>query len=193
MKYFESIMKDIFTILYQYLGICVIISILVMLVWNQAEKSSWKDVWIRLKNLFQESIWKRRFFLLIYITFLLQKTIFNRSPWGNPLGNVIGAWGLTYKGEPNYELFENVLLFIPLIPLYKIGRLDDRVRFFRGKRIILLPLLLSLSIEIIQLFTRAGTLQLSDIIYNTVGGIIGGLGYLIVCVIIKLKSKEKQK
>ena len=32
-------------------------------------------------------------------------------------------------------------------------------------------------IEMLQLFLRLGTFQLSDLFYNTVGGMIGGLMY----------------
>ena len=35
----------------------------------------------------------------------------------------------------------------------------------------------SLSIEFLQLFLRLGTFQLSDLFYNTLGGLIGGLIY----------------
>lgn len=35
----------------------------------------------------------------------------------------------------------------------------------------------SVSIEMLQLLLRLGTFQLSDIFYNTVGGVLGGLMY----------------
>ena len=35
----------------------------------------------------------------------------------------------------------------------------------------------SISIEMLQLLLRLGTFQLSDIFYNTVGGVLGGLIY----------------
>ena len=35
----------------------------------------------------------------------------------------------------------------------------------------------SVSIEMLQLLLRLGTFQLSDIFYNTVGGVVGGLVY----------------
>ena len=38
-------------------------------------------------------------------------------------------------------------------------------------------LIFSVSIETLQLLLRLGTFQLSDIFYNTVGGVIGGLMY----------------
>ena len=37
----------------------------------------------------------------------------------------------------------------------------------------------SVSIEMLQLLLRLGTFQLSDIFYNTVGGVLGGLMYYI--------------
>ena len=38
----------------------------------------------------------------------------------------------------------------------------------------------SVSIEMLQLLLRMGTFQLSDIFYNTVGGVFGGLMYYVV-------------
>ena len=38
----------------------------------------------------------------------------------------------------------------------------------------------SLMIEMLQLLLRLGTFQLSDIFYNTVGGVLGGLMYYAV-------------
>ena len=44
----------------------------------------------------------------------------------------------------------------------------------------------SVSIEMLQLLLRLGTFQLSDIFYNTVGGMIGGLMY---CVVMKARKR----
>ena len=38
----------------------------------------------------------------------------------------------------------------------------------------------SISIEMVQLLFRIGTFQLSDIFYNTLGGVIGGLIYYVL-------------
>ena len=45
-------------------------------------------------------------------------------------------------------------------------------------------------IEILQLLLRLGTFQLSDIFYNTVGGVLGGMCYW---GIIKSKRSVKEK
>lgn len=44
----------------------------------------------------------------------------------------------------------------------------------------------SVSIEMLQLLLRLGTFQLSDIFYNTVGGMIGGLMY---CAVMKVRKR----
>ena len=48
--------------------------------------------------------------------------------------------------------------------------------------------LFSISIEFLQLFLRLGTFQLSDIVYNTLGGLLGGLIYFIA---YKIKHRKK--
>ena len=42
-------------------------------------------------------------------------------------------------------------------------------------RAIVISFLSSLTIEMLQLFLRLGTWQLSDLCFNTLGGVIGGL------------------
>jgi len=44
----------------------------------------------------------------------------------------------------------------------------------------------SVSIEMLQLLLRLGTFQLSDILYNTVGGLLGGLMY---CAVMKARKR----
>ena len=43
----------------------------------------------------------------------------------------------------------------------------------------------SISIEMLQLLLRLGTFQLSDIFYNTGGGVLGGLMY---CAVMKVRQ-----
>lgn len=48
-----------------------------------------------------------------------------------------------------------------------------KILWYSGK----IAFIFSISIEMLQLFLRLGTFQLSDLFYNTVGGMIGGLMY----------------
>lgn len=181
--------------IYQYAGISIILSILILIVWQKAEESSWKNVWKKFMKQFKEREWKKRFIAVLYIVFVLQRTVFNRSPWGDPLSNVIGNWWLIQNSTPNYEMVENILLFIPLYPLLKMSKINKNSNFchkYRAIEIILIPLLCSFLIELFQLLFRVGTFQLSDICYNTLGGIFGAFIYYCVYLIKNIK-KGKNK
>ena len=57
----------------------------------------------------------------------------------------------------------------------KIGNGWKKILWQSGK----IAFIFSVSIEMLQLLLRLGTFQLSDIFYNTVGGVIGGLVYYV--------------
>ena len=64
----------------------------------------------------------------------------------------------------------------------KIGNSLKKILWQSGK----IAFCFSISIEMLQLLFRLGTFQLSDIFYNTVGGMIGGLMY---CAVMKAKKR----
>lgn len=105
--------------------------------------------------------------------------------WVNPLANVIRVWGLyNEKGELTTEVLENLALFILFTVLLllsfrkkiigELGQLGTTL--WQSTKI---TFLFSLDIEFLQLFLRLGTFQLSDLFYNTLGGLIGGMIYWI--------------
>ena len=49
----------------------------------------------------------------------------------------------------------------------------------------------SVMIELLQIVLRVGTFQLSDIFYNTVGGVIGGVVYWMITLIVSVNSSKK--
>ena len=180
MSYVGKVIQDLLTMVYKYAGISLIVSILFMTVWQMAENITWKELWKNLLKQLKQKIWQKRLLMILYVVFVLQRTVFNRSPWGNPLENVIGFWGLMIDGTPNYEMFENILLFLPLYPLFMTSGLDKNVTCLGKMRqigLLVVPFAVSLAIEMIQLSLRTGTFQLSDLAYNTLGGFIGGLIY----------------
>lgn len=126
------------------------------------------------------------FFLVFYVVLILFRTLYSREMWVNPLQNVIGVWTLhktDVSGNYVYttEVLENLALFIPF------GLLLIANWAIRKKRIIgigeaikissVYTFAFSFGIEILQLFLRVGTFQLSDLVYNTVGGVSGGITY----------------
>lgn len=64
----------------------------------------------------------------------------------------------------------------------KIGNGWKKILWYSGK----IAFIFSISIEMLQLLLRLGTFQLSDIFYNTVGGVLGGLLY---CVAMKVRKR----
>ena len=98
---------------------------------------------------------------------------------------MLSAFGGLYnaKGELTTECIENLTLFIPFTVLLLYAA---RERVFQKMTIgsvlwnsTKITFLFSFTIEMLQLFLRLGTWQLSDLFYNTLGGVIGGLIYYI--------------
>lgn len=195
MEYVIQILQDILTLIYQYAGISIICSVLFIIVWGQAEKESWRVIGRKIKEQLSDRKWKKRFVMVMYIVFVLQRTIFNREPWGNPLSNVLGNWWFIQNDIPNYEMFENILLFIPLYPVFKMGKIDMHIKHFRRIGLwgcILIPFECSLSIEIIQLMFRVGSFQISDLCYNTLGGVLGAMFYYLITYFIGRGIHDEQ-
>ncbi len=123
--------------------------------------------------------------LLAFVTSLiLFRTLLNRNLWMNPLSDVMGGWGIweTVNGEQKLttECIENVIMMAPFSAVVmwtfgeKIGNGWKKILRYSGK----ITFIFSISIEMLQLLLRLGTFQLSDIFYNTVGGMLGGVVYI---------------
>ena len=183
MHIFSTIISNVLTALYQPFWFSVILSVLFMFVYKTypSIKEAVKDwiFWFRSDPLF-----RRTFLLVFYSVMILFRTLLNRSMWANPVSNVIGVWGLyNAKGEFTTECIENLILFIPFTVLLLWV---DGKKIFRRMTIesVLwktaeVTFLFSFVIEMLQLFLRLGTWQLSDLFYNTLGGVTGGLIYYI--------------
>ena len=114
------------------------------------------------------------------------------TEWLNPLSDVMGGWGIweTVNGEQKLttECIENVIMMVPFSAVVmwtfgkKIGNSWKKILWYSGK----IAFIFSISIEMLQLLLRLGTFQLSDIFYNTVGGVLGGLIY---CAVMKARKR----
>lgn len=182
----EKIIKDVLTAFYQPFSFALLLAILFMFLCLFAREHGWKEVCRRWCSAFRsESTFRRAFLLVFYTTMILFRTLLNRNMWANPLSEVLGGWGLyNEKGELTTEAIENLFLFIPFMILllwsYRERILGEKVRLIRTLwQSLKITFLFSLSIEFLQLFLRLGTFQLSDLTYNTLGGLMGGLLYWI--------------
>lgn len=182
----KLIIANVLTALYQPFGFAVILTVLFMFLYLMAREHGWKVVIQWWFEEFKTSSTFRRVFLLVFYTaMILFRTLLNRNMWINPVSNTIGIWGIyNENGELTTEAIENLALFIPytilLLWCFSDRILGKSVKFMTTLwKSMLIVFLFSMLVEFSQLFFRLGTFQLSDLFYNTLGGLIGGLLYWI--------------
>ena len=191
-----KILTNILTALYEPFGFSLLLSFLAMFLYLYAYEpqeagKGWKSAIVTWYQKFKESVFFRKLFLLAFVTSLiLFRTLLNRNLWMNPLSNVMGGWSLweTVNGERQLttECIENVIMMVPFSTMVMwTFNVRDKILWQSGK----IAFLFSALIELLQVFLRLGTFQLSDIVYNTVGGIIGGVLYYIA---IKIRKKTEK-
>lgn len=180
----ESIIYNTLAAMYSQFGFSITLAILFMFLYLYVKEIGIKNALKKWLTSFRNDITFRKIFLLaFYSSMVIFYTLFNRELWMNPLSKIMDGWGL-YDGEGNLttEAIENIILFIPFIGLlfwsFNEEIFKNEITLFRviGKSIFL-SFITSLGIELCQLFLRVGTFQLSDLFYNTLGGLIGGLIY----------------
>lgn len=184
-----KIFTNILTAIYEPFGFSLLLSFLAMFFYLYAyepihDGEGWKSAIVTWCQKFKGSVSFRKLFLLAFvISMILFRTLLNRNLWMNPLSNVMGGWGIweTVNGEQKLttECIENVIMMVPFSAIVmwmfgeKIGNGWKKILWYSGK----MAFIFSISIEMLQLLLRLGTFQLSDIFYNTVGGLIGGVCY----------------
>lgn len=133
---------------------------------------------------------------VFYLLFLLQSTVFDRLLTGqrqDPLENVFGGW-IIVETQYFYDLsvMWNLLMLCPVF-LFALFYCKIRGRDISYLKLTVISALLaffnSALIETLQLIFCVGTFQISDLVYNTLGGIIGGLAYIFIKNIIKKKQR----
>ena len=193
-----KILTNILTALYEPFGFSILLSFLAMFLYLYAYEPTaagkgWKIAIVTWYQKFKESVFFRKLFFLAFVTSLiLFSTLLNRKMWMNPLSDVMGGWGIweTVNGEQKLttKCIENVIMMVPFSAVVmwtfeeKIGNSLKKILWQSGK----IAFCFSISIEMLQLLLRLGTFQLSDIFYNTVGGMIGGLMY---CAVMKARKR----
>ena len=127
---------------------------------------------------------KNRYFiyLLTYCYMVLYRTLLCRTAIYDPLSIVWQDWGIVKCNPLKIDLSPfvgNIALFTILILLILLNFSN---KFKNNKDMLIkctvLSFVLSLSIEVMQLITCRGTFQISDLTYNTVGGMLGAVIYI---------------
>ena len=185
----SKILINILTAFYESFGFSILLSFLAMFFYLYAcvpvdAGKGWKGAIVTWYKEFKASVFFRKLFLLAFVTSLiLFRTLLNRNLWMNPLSKVMGGWGIweTVNGEQKLttECIENVIMMVPFSAVVmwtfqkKAGNSWKNIVWQSG----MVAFIFSIVIEVLQLLLRLGTFQLSDIFYNTVGGVVGGVCY----------------
>lgn len=145
----------------------------------------WKD------NVVQSKEFRIIFVWAFYIAMVMCRTLLNRNMWLNPTENIRGIWTLhDAEGYLYTENSENFVLFVPLSYLTLLlvsvkKKMDIKCNLKTLVAVMSISFSVSFSIEFIQLLLRCGTFQLSDLVFNTIGGTIGEILFCLVNVCIK--------
>ena len=184
-KVFTKILTNILTALYQPFGFSLLLSFFAMFFYLYAYHPTdagkgWKSAMATFGREFKRDSKFRKLFALAFVTsMILFRTLLNRNLWMNPLSNVMGGWGIweTVNGEKQLttECIENVILMMPFTGMVMWTFDENEKVVWKSTK---LGLIFSVSIEMLQLLLRLGTFQVSDIVYNTLGGMLGGVVYL---------------
>ena len=185
----SKILINILTAFYESFGFSILLSFLAMFFYLYAcvpvdAGKGWKGAIVTWYKEFKASVFFRKLFLLAFVTSLiLFRTLLNRNLWMNPLSKVMGGWGIweTVNGEQKLttECIENVIMMVPFSAVVmwtfqkRAGNGWKNIVWQSGR----VAFIFSIVIEVLQLLLRVGTFQLSDIFYNTVGGVVGGVCY----------------
>lgn len=179
-----KIITDVIAAVVQPFWFCLLLSFLFMFAYKQyqsftAAVKQW-FTWFR-----SEREFRRVFVLAFYVGLVLFRTLLNRGLQVKPLGDVWGEWLLPSLAQGDWKAaknaFENLLMLIPfpILVFWAKGELLLKKRTLGeiiGKSA-LMAFCFSFGIEALQVVFFVGTWQVSDLVLNTLGGIIGGILY----------------
>ena len=195
-KVLKELTMNILADFYRYASTALLLSALAMFGYLFYKKEGIKKtvkIWI--EEFLHSSDFRRTFLFMFYLSLVLCRTLLYRSLWHNPLARIMEGWGI-YGSDGNIDLegIENFILFIPITTLFwwkKCHKSEYKISFLHLVTVsVAVSFLFSLFIELCQLFFRVGTFQYSDLVYNTAGGLVGGLIYYVFYIIKKVLCKS---
>ena len=193
MDFLLSIIRNVLTALYQYFWLSLLIALLMTICYlfvydnNKSGQGLRETMKLWLSTFKSSSEFRILFFLCFYAVMIFFRTVLNRNLWLNPLNNMFGGWWIYEKDSSGNlslttDCIENIILFIPFsfLSLWLLSkkRKEENIGKLTIQNI-RYSLLLTLVIEFSQLFLRVGTFQISDIVYNALGGILGSFTFWI--------------
>lgn len=198
-----SLVTSILTTIYQSFFCCLLLSVMGMFFWLYAKDASAAGKGYRqavkkwIQTFRAKGDFRAFFFWVLYTSMVLFRTFCLRNITANPFINILGGWWIRYvdigngQSKLSTDCFENLIMLLPyMLLLLNYLRQSNYLSTFGFNRIVKIGIsvsfMTSLYIEMTQVFLRIGTFQISDLVYNTLGGAIGSVIYYLF-----LKKKER--
>lgn len=187
-----KIITNVLTAIYEPFGFALLLAFFVLFFYLYAyypvhAGKGWKTALRTWGTEFRTNCFFRKLFLLAFFSaMILFRTLLNRNLWMNPLSDVMGGWGIWKVSsdgtkELTTECFENIILMLPFTSVLMWTMKEKLVKVISLRSVAFksaeIAFCFSLTIEFLQLFLSLGTFQLSDLFYNTLGGLLGGVAY----------------
>lgn len=190
----NNIITNVLMALYQPFGFALLLAFFALFFYLYAYRpvnagKGWRAALRTWITEFRTNCFFRKLFLLALLSaMILFRTLLNRDLWLNPLVAVMDGWGI-WKISPDgtktltTQGIENIILMFPFTSVLMWTMKEKLVKVISLRSIAFksaeIAFCFSLTIEFLQLFLRLGTFQLSDLFYNTLGGLLGGIAYWI--------------
>ena len=195
-----AIITNVIKTFYEQFLESLLFAVMFVICYQTIQTEAWKQVLKKAMCDIKQSVQIRKIFLFAFVlSMVLFSTIFCRVYQSNPLEIVWEHWTIFKEYHILHtEPLENTLLFIPYIFCFfwvfpNTCFREKKVTFFRCVwKSLMIGFLSSLAIEVFQLLFRVGTLQFSDMVYNTLGGVIGGIGYYSLHSIKGIYQRKKE-
>lgn len=201
MELLTNVLLDIWDVLSSYCLTALLFSVFFTVVYVLLGYEGKKSFFKQLADTFRKDREFQRFFVLVYFFFLLIcKTLLCRIGMGlEPLGSIMNGWlftGNKYLNPPSQSI-ENIIMLMPY-PVLIYWNYHDEI--FHGNftlknvavKSFFITLGMSAFIEVSQTVFALGTLQLSDLFYNTLGGVMSGILYYIALNHFKKRKSRRQ-
>lgn len=168
------------TLIFRYMGKSLLLAFLCTCIYvYMAGRLGWN----RLSFFRSDSHFRYVFSYICYTAFVLLCTILDRTYESRPLAVWMKDWVFTGNVSHDCRIIGNFLMLIPYTFLLFSSVGEGLCKKLSAREIVekalLYAFLFSLLIETSQLVFHIGTFQISDLVYNTIGGGIGGFLYFL--------------
>lgn len=182
----ETVIKDVMMSIYSPFWFALILAFLFMYFYMEWEKKGFQATVRAWRERFQREKQYRIIFWLAFYTAIMMSQVFSCSSiWINPTAEVLDGWWIyDKKGELTSDAIVNLLLYIPFIYLLLCAgkeKFFQKITFLEVfRKAFVFTFFCSVLTEFIQLMLRLQYVRVSDVVYNVIGGVLGGILFFLI-------------